>query len=150
MSLSKTRDKPRRLNILKVKVNFNRCFRVLSPCWIKEKALCSVSGTASILEAKSMYIGDAEKQTETTLDNIEKLISVDNLRANNIVAANGGLEAGLQFVVYIKHVKDYESVRAICEKRLPQDVPLFYVHADVCRDDLLVEVEGFSLHKLCK
>ena len=112
-----------------------------------DKALCSISGTASILEAKSMYIGDAEKQTELTLDNIENLISVENLKANNIDVENGGLDAAVQFVVYIKQVEDYEVVRAICEKRLPGNVPQFYVHADVCRDDLLVEIEAFTLHK---
>ena len=115
-----------------------------------DKALCSISGTASILEAKSVFIGDAARQTDQTLDNIENLISVSNLQANNINVDNGGLEAALQYVVYIKHVADYGVVREICEKRLPHNIPHFYVHADVCRDDLLVEIEAFTLHKLSK
>ncbi len=124
---------------------FSRAIALLD----EEKALCSVSGTASILEAKSMYIGDAEKQTEVTLDNIENLISKDNLKANNIEVANGGLEAVVQFVVYIKYPENLDKIKSICQKRLPADIPQFYVHADVCRDDLLVEVEAFTLHKLC-
>ncbi len=37
-----------------------------------------VSGTASILDSESVHLGDIEKQTEQTIDNIERLISPEN------------------------------------------------------------------------
>ena len=45
--------------------------------------------------------------------------------------------------VYVKHPEDYPACRAICERRLP-GVPALYLHADVCRPDLLVEIEAVA------
>ncbi len=48
--------------------------------------------------------------------------------------------------VYIKHSEDYAPVRAVCEQRLGA-VPAAYVVADVCRPDLLVEIEGMAFSR---
>jgi hypothetical protein len=48
--------------------------------------------------------------------------------------------------VYIKRQEDYEKVRAVCESRLGE-LPTIYAIADVCRPDLLVEIEGMAFSK---
>jgi hypothetical protein len=45
--------------------------------------------------------------------------------------------------VYIKRQEDYAKVRAVCEQRLGE-LPAVYAIADVCRPDLLVEIEGIA------
>ena len=45
--------------------------------------------------------------------------------------------------VYIKRQEDYAKAKAICEARLGE-VPTIYAVADVCRPDLLVEIEGIA------
>jgi hypothetical protein len=52
--------------------------------------------------------------------------------------------------VYIKHQDDYAKCRAVCEERLGE-LPTIYAIADVCRPDLLVEIEAvaFSANCLC-
>ena len=56
----------------------------------------------------------------------------------------GATLEGLAFVrVYIKQQEDYAKVRAVCEKRLGE-LPTIYAVADVCRPDLLVEIEGVA------
>ena len=45
--------------------------------------------------------------------------------------------------VYIKRQEDYERVRAVCQARLGE-VPTVYAIADVCRPELLVEIEGMA------
>jgi len=48
--------------------------------------------------------------------------------------------------VYIKRQEDYELVRNICECRLGE-LPTIYAVADVCRPDLLVEIEAISFSR---
>ncbi|MFH1995426.1 MAG: GNAT family N-acetyltransferase, partial [Candidatus Omnitrophota bacterium] len=115
-----------------------------------------VSGTASIIGEESVYIGDIEKQTEQTLDNIKNLISERNMRFLGL-AGWGAKPRDVAFLtVYIKkpHAaheeearrilrENYETARRVCEREFP-GIPITYVEADVCRDDLLVEIEGVA------
>jgi hypothetical protein len=43
--------------------------------------------------------------------------------------------------VYVKHRKDYRAIKNTVERYFP-DLPAVYIVADICRDDLLVEIEG--------
>jgi enamine deaminase RidA (YjgF/YER057c/UK114 family) len=107
-------------------------------------SLIFISGTASITDSESRHREDPIKQTEQTLDNIEALISSSNLESHGINGFKSGLE-NLECVrVYVKRIADLESVRNVCEKRL-KDVPAVYTIADVCRPELLVEIEGFAI-----
>lgn len=102
-----------------------------------------ISGTASITESETQYVGDVEGQTRQTLDNIEALISEDNLRRHGMPGLGTTLD-GLALVrVYIKRQEDYARTRAACEARLGE-LPTVYAVADVCRPELLVEIEGIA------
>jgi len=85
-----------------------------------------VSGTASIVGERSVGVGDVEAQTRTTIDNIATLVG------------NRGLS---RLRAYVRRPGDFATVRRICEEAFG-DIPALYVQADVCRDDLLVELEG--------
>ena len=43
----------------------------------------------------------------------------------------------------------YEACRAVCERRVGH-VPSIYAVADVCRPDLLVEIEGVAFSRVRK
>ena len=47
---------------------------------------------------------------------------------------------------YIKEEHHFQEVRVLCEASFP-DVSISYLQADVCRDNLLVEIEGAVLLK---
>jgi hypothetical protein len=103
------------------------------------KGYMYISGTASIRGEKSIDSKNIIGQTLTTLENIENLLSRESLS-----------EAGVQcnctlssMRVYIKDEKDYESARGIIEEKYPH-VPAIYLQADVCRNELLIEIEGFA------
>ena len=106
-----------------------------------------ISGTASITNSETRHVGDAIAQTHETLDNIAALICEDNLCHHGLPGLGATLE-GLGLVrVYIKREEDYVRIRAACEKRLGE-LPTIYALADVCRPDLLVEIEGIAFsHK---
>ena len=102
-----------------------------------------VSGTASITASETRHVGDAAGQTGETLDNIAALISEDNLQQHNLPGLGAALD-GLGLVrVYIKRAEDYPAVRAVCEQRLGE-LPTIYAIGDVCRPELLVEIEGIA------
>jgi enamine deaminase RidA (YjgF/YER057c/UK114 family) len=106
-----------------------------------------ISGTASITHSQTRHTGDAGKQTEETLDNIAALISEENLAGHDLPGLGTSL-ASLGFArVYIKRPADYVAVRAVCEKRLGV-LPTIYAVADVCRPELLVEIEGVAFSRL--
>ncbi len=111
-----------------------------------EYATIFISGTASITKSETRHIGDAPAQANETLENIAALISEANLSGHGLPGLGTTLE-GLGLVrVYIKHAEDYPAVRAACEKRLGE-LPTIYVIGDVCRRDLLVELEGIAFSK---
>jgi enamine deaminase RidA (YjgF/YER057c/UK114 family) len=100
-----------------------------------------ISGTASITESTSRFPDDPVAQTNQTLDNITRLIAGDNLQKSGIKGFAPTLNNGKSYRVYIKKPEHYEAIRKVCEARLPE-VPVVYTIADICRPELLVEIEG--------
>jgi enamine deaminase RidA (YjgF/YER057c/UK114 family) len=99
-----------------------------------------VSGTASIIGQDTIGINDIEKQTIVTLDNISKL--TDSERISHL-SGEAGSDAGNPILlrVYIKNQEDFTKVKAICDQRYPR-VPSIFIEADICRDNLLIEIEA--------
>ncbi len=108
-----------------------------------------ISGTASIVNAETVHPGDIEKQTEQTLTNIERLIDSANFERLGWSDAGATLDDLAKIRVYVKHHDDYEKCRAVCERRLGR-IPAIYAQADVCRPDLLVEIEGVAFSSVRK
>jgi enamine deaminase RidA (YjgF/YER057c/UK114 family) len=106
-----------------------------------------VSGTASIVNAETVHRGDVAKQTRQTIDNIRDLIAPENFARLGLPGAGAGLEDLAKVRVYIKRQEDYEQCRAICDELLG-GLPTIYAVADVCRPDLLVEIEGVAFSPL--
>lgn len=98
-----------------------------------------ISGTAAIRGEKSLTGVCVQKQTETTLENIDFLISEHNLQKAGI-AGRGELQ---MIRVYLKHPGDLMPVKEYVQQRLGR-LPVLYLLADVCREELLVEVEGVA------
>jgi hypothetical protein len=102
---------------------------------------CFVSGTAAIRNERSMYDDDVVSQTRQTIENINFLISNENLKQNNYKKA---LDLQLNSIrVYIKNPEDYQTVKTEIDKAWP-DINTIYVQADICRRELLVEIEGIA------
>lgn len=107
------------------------------------QAAVYVSGTASITASETQHIGNPAKQTEETLLNIAALIAPENFAASGFAGYGATLQDLAVVRAYVKHAADYETVRAVCEQQL-QGVPVVYTIGDVCRDDLLVELEAVA------
>jgi enamine deaminase RidA (YjgF/YER057c/UK114 family) len=106
----------------------------------KKAANIFISGTASIIGQKTIGKGDVKEQTIVTIENIKKL--TDPERISQMIG--DALMTGGRFSlvrVYVKNRKDFAEVKSICREHFNQ-VPSVFIEADVCRDDLLTEIEG--------
>ncbi|HEX8170482.1 MAG TPA: Rid family hydrolase [Thermoanaerobaculia bacterium] len=92
-----------------------------------------VSGTSSVVGHESVHAGDVAAQLEETLRNIELVLG----RAG----ARGGLDAVVAAKTYIRRASDYEAVARRLEGVFASNL---YVEADICRADLLLEIEAVA------
>ena len=96
-----------------------------------------ISGTASIVGQETIGNGDVRIQTEVAIDNIFRLVGPENTKDKT-----GGKTLKFTYLrVYIKNKADFQTVISVCESRF-HDVSVSYIQADICRKDLLVEIEG--------
>lgn len=102
-----------------------------------------LSGTASVVHSVSRHPGDIHKQTEQTIENIEKLISAENFGFHGVNRAGAQLNDLAKIRVYLKRPEDFAACKAICDRRFGS-VPAIYAVADVCRPELLLEIEGVA------
>ncbi len=105
-----------------------------------------ISGTASIVNSESVHLGDIEQQTEQTIDNIQNLISRENFERHGVPGAGSELRDLAKVRVYVKRPEDFATCRAICERRFGP-LPIIFAQADVCRSELLVEIEGVAFSR---
>jgi enamine deaminase RidA (YjgF/YER057c/UK114 family) len=102
-----------------------------------------ISGTASITASDTRHENDFERQTLQTLENIEALISRENFRRHGFPDLGATL-ADLAFArVYVKNPEDSSKVDAILRQKLGT-LPTVQVVADICRPELLVEIEAMA------
>ena len=101
--------------------------------------LLFVSGTASIVGEQTVFMDNVEKQTITTIENIEHLISVNNLIKNKITVTS--YPELINYRVYLKNKSDYKIVKLLCDAHFGIKKSIF-VKADICRSNLLVEIEA--------
>jgi enamine deaminase RidA (YjgF/YER057c/UK114 family) len=108
-----------------------------------------ISGTASIVNSETRHLGDAERQTAQTIDNIERLIAAENFTFHGLKGAGASLRDLAKIRVYLKRPEDLPKCRAVCERRFGA-VPAIYAAADICRPELLVEIEGVAFSRYCR
>jgi enamine deaminase RidA (YjgF/YER057c/UK114 family) len=96
-----------------------------------------ISGTASIVGHETVHSGDVAAQTRETLANINALLGEANRAAG---AARYSLET-LKLKVYVRHASDLGAIQAVLSRELHGASPV-YLQADICREDLLVEIEA--------
>jgi enamine deaminase RidA (YjgF/YER057c/UK114 family) len=92
-----------------------------------------VSGTASIgADGATTHIGDAQGQIDATIENVRAVLSEMQCRDEDVV----------QVVAYCKTI-EVEKIFNACKDRLAW--PWLTVICDICRDDLLFEIEATAM-----
>jgi chorismate lyase/3-hydroxybenzoate synthase len=100
-----------------------------------------LSGTASIVGHESRHPEDPLAQLEETLANLEALI---DSTATEEGMAGDGLKAITQLKVYVRRRQDLAILRPALESRLGPATQCLYLQADICRPELLLEIEAIA------
>ena len=119
--------------------HYPREYGVSSPSFARASVLIEdgvkqlfISGTASILGHQTVAPDSVLDQLQTTVDNIEQLLSQADMAKDALTTMK----------IYLRQKESLESVQAWLSQRYPQ-VQKRYFHADICRSSLSVEIEGF-------
>lgn len=91
-----------------------------------------ISGTASILGHETVHKDCLIGQIETTEKNIIHLLELVDKTKSDVQTMK----------VYIRHPEDFLRSQELLDKIFPECSKV-YLHADICRSDLLIEIECF-------
>ena len=98
-----------------------------------------IAGTASVVGHASQHIGEPHKQTLEILKNLNALIrQTEHLHG----VTPGQRSRPTLLKVYIRHPEHAATVRDILKQQQPVDTQVLYLQGEICRSELLVEIEG--------
>ena len=101
-----------------------------------DRRIVYISGTAAIRGEESLVGVGLGRQLHITMENIGQLIGKAKLK---------------MLRVYLKEKSFYEEARELLEgynlniSSRQTSAPISYMWADVCRDELLIEIEGIAI-----
>jgi chorismate lyase / 3-hydroxybenzoate synthase len=107
-------------------------------------AILFISGTASIVGHQTVHQGDVAAQTREALANIEALLGQ---------ARSQGWRFGLEklaYKVYVRNSADLPLIQSQLHRALGAAARVVYLRADICRPDLLVEIEAIGRERDCE
>ena len=97
-----------------------------------------ISGTASIVGHETVHPVSVSLQTQETLVNIHAVIEQAVLKG----FAPVDFASNLALKVYVRHAQDFAEVVDIIQREFGTLSELIVLQADICRADLLVEIEA--------
>jgi len=108
---------------------FSRSMAIVEP----DNTQVLVSGTAAIDEqGRSLFPGDVKAQIQHTLDVVAALVGEVEATLNDICDAT----------VFLKRAEDIDAYREVIAERGLTNMPAVHTVADVCRDELLFELDS--------
>jgi chorismate lyase/3-hydroxybenzoate synthase len=113
--------------------------RAMFKNWGTDKHLY-ISGTASIVGHESLHGDKVTAQLTESLLNISTLLHGAHTQYGLPINTLADLS---QIKVYIRDKRDYEAIRHHIDEQVGEKAPVVYLRGDLCRSDLLVEVEAF-------
>jgi len=103
---------------------------------LEDSRLIFVSGTASIDDrGQTLHVGDFEAQTRHTLEAVSALLEGAGARLSDL----------RQATAFLKNPCDARAFDRILDRRGLRGVPLVTTVADVCREELLFEIDGTAV-----
>lgn len=103
-----------------------------------------ISGTASIVGHQTMHPGDVIGQCRESMTNIAAVLG----EANRLCHSAAYTLAELSYRVYVRHAADFPAIRETLLGLVGEAAEIVYVQADICRHDLLLEIEAMVSHTL--
>jgi chorismate lyase/3-hydroxybenzoate synthase len=98
-----------------------------------------ISGTASVLGHQTHHENQVANQLSESLRNVHSLLDEGHRLMGDTRAKldrNGILK------VYIRNTADYAVIRQTLEAEAPPEIQRIYLQGDICRENLLTEIDG--------
>lgn len=108
---------------------------------IDGSTLMMISGTASVVGHETAHPGNLEAQLDEVVVNIDALLEQSANRIGVPGLGRFGAESLLR--AYVRHKDHWPRVREHLEAAWP-DARIVGLHGDICRSDLLVEIEAVT------
>ena len=102
-----------------------------------------ISGTASIVGHQTVSPGDAAGQCRESMANIAAVVG----EANRLCDSAPFALSELSYRVYVRQAADFRQIRETLTPLIGA-AEIVYVQADICRHDLLLEIEAMASHLL--
>lgn len=94
-----------------------------------------ISGTASIRGHLTIHEGDLAQQFDVTIENMNHLV-------DKTYGGERSLKDASNVKVYYRHATDLSFLQQHCAEVFGSRAPIAFFNVDICRSDLLVEIEA--------
>lgn len=108
---------------------------------VDDSRLLMISGTASVVGHRSAHVGDVDAQLMEIVRNLDSLLVESAATLSRPGLREFGAESLMR--VYVRHEADWPAIEARLRSCWPQ-VRLAGLRGDICRSDLLVEIEAVT------
>jgi chorismate lyase/3-hydroxybenzoate synthase len=139
-------ENPRQVNAY----DYPQCYGPRSPSFaratlrvLSSESLLFISGTASVVGHASCHINDPHRQTRQILLNLDAVIRA----ADRLAPISEAYSGQAMFKVYLRQPEHVLTVADLLSQKLPPNSRVIYLQGDICRGDLLVEVEAILNHQ---
>jgi chorismate lyase/3-hydroxybenzoate synthase len=98
-----------------------------------------ISGTASVVGHRSEHLGQVEGQLDETLVNLDAVVAS--------ALPGSGLADIVSLKVYVRNAADRDTIARKLEAAVSPSCSILYVESDICRKELLLEIEGVAMRR---
>jgi len=133
-----TVENPRQVSAYAYPREYGPASPSFSRATVTSDRLLLVSGTASIVGHASMHADNLEAQIDETFRNIDALVRRST--AERLIRP-APLDRDSVVKAYLRDASEAATVARELRRRLSPSVPVLLLAADICRPDLLVEIE---------
>jgi chorismate lyase/3-hydroxybenzoate synthase len=131
-------ENPRQMSAYRYPREYGPAAPSFSRAMLVSDRLVMISGTASIVGHASRHPGNLRAQLDETITNLSNVLQRAAGPAPGITPRFG---AGSLLKIYLREEALLPEVESLVRERLPAQTRSIILHADICRAELLVEVD---------
>jgi chorismate lyase / 3-hydroxybenzoate synthase len=131
-------ENPRQTSAYRYPRQYGPAAPSFSRAMLASDRLIMISGTASIVGHASRHPGDVRAQLQETLTNLSNLLQ---RAAGTTPGITPRLGAESLLKIYLRDPSLVADVESLVRERLPPETQFIILHADICRAELLLEVD---------
>lgn len=98
-----------------------------------------ISGTASVVGHQTHHENQVANQLSESLRNVQSLLE-EGCRLTG--DSKAGLDSQGMLKIYIRDPADLDLIRKTLDAEAPPEIPRIYLQGDICRENLLTEIDG--------